>query len=137
MLPSGFFRTVQAPWSTQTCSRSSAYAQKLHRLNVPLLLTNHKHLIPYPSFFFQRLEANVVGFVRTELKRFQEMLAPSHSDVLESRGADEDERRSSEAVLKITLDFLRRMEQDELSHLLQTSTFLKMLRSPGALGPSG
>lgn len=61
------------------------------------------------------------------------MLAPSHSDVSESRDADEDERRSSEAVLKITLDFLRRMEQDELSHLLQTSTFLKMLRSPGAL----
>lgn len=75
--------------------------------------------------------------MRTELKRFQEMLAPSHSDVLESRDADEDERRSSEAVLKITLDFLRRMEQDELSHLLQTSMFLKMLRSPGALGPSG
>lgn len=46
VLPSGFFRTVQALWSTQTCSRSSAYAQKLHKLNVPLLLTNHKHLIP-------------------------------------------------------------------------------------------
>lgn len=43
VLPSGFFRTVQALWSTQTCSRSSAYAQKL---NVPLLLTTHKHLIP-------------------------------------------------------------------------------------------
>lgn len=78
------------------------------------------------SFFFQRLEKNVVGFVRTELKRFQEMVAPSHSDVLESRHVDEGERRSREAVLKITLDFLRRMEQDELSHLLQASTFLKM-----------
>lgn len=64
--------------------------------------------------------------MRTELKRFQEMLAPPHSDVLQSRHVAEEERRSSEAVLKITLDFLRRMGQDELSHLLQTSTFLKM-----------
>lgn len=63
--------------------------------------------------------------MRTELKRFQEMLAPSRSDVLDSRHVDEEERRSSEAVLKITLDFLRRMEQDELSHLLQTSRSLK------------
>lgn len=63
--------------------------------------------------------------MRTELKRFQELLAPSHLDVLESRHVDEEERRSSGAVLKITLDFLRRMEQDELSHLLQTSRFLK------------
>lgn len=59
------------------------------------------------------------------------MLAPSHSDVLESRHVDEDERRSSEAVLKITLDFLRRMEQDQVSHLLQTSTYLKVSWSSG------
>lgn len=79
-------------------------------------------IFSYSSFFFQRLEGNVVGFVRTELKRFQEMLAQSDSSLLESPPVDEDERSSSEAVLKITLDFLRRMEQDELSHLLQTST---------------
>lgn len=83
----------------------------------------HSSNISAEFFFFQRLETNVIGFVRTELRRFKEMLAPSHSDVLESRQVDEGERRSREAVLKITLDFLRKMEQDQLSHLLQTSTF--------------
>lgn len=83
----------------------------------------HSSNISAEFFFFQRLETNVVGFVRTELRRFKEMLAPSQSDILESRQVDEGERRSREAVLKITLDFLRKMEQDQLSHLLQTSMF--------------
>lgn len=83
----------------------------------------HSSNISVEFFFFQCLETNVVGFVRTELRRFKEMLAPSQSDILESRQVDEGERRSREAVLKITLDFLRKMEQDQLSYLLQTSMF--------------
>lgn len=81
--------------------------------------------------------------MRNELKRFQKILTPLRSDVLESRHLDDEERRSSEAVLKITLDFLRRMKQDELSTLLQSSMFhLKssdMQRTtplgPGPCGP--
>lgn len=39
-----------------------------------------------------------------------------------AHGEDEDQRRSSrEAFVKITLDFLRRMKQEELADCLQTS----------------
>lgn len=62
--------------------------------------------------------------MRNELKRFQKILTAVHSDVFESHHVDDKDRRSNEAVLKITLDFLRRMKQDELSNLLQSSMFL-------------
>uniref|UniRef100_A0A3B5QN35 B30.2/SPRY domain-containing protein n=1 Tax=Xiphophorus maculatus TaxID=8083 RepID=A0A3B5QN35_XIPMA len=65
-----------------------------------------------------------------ELKKIQKVLSPNdpeHSesqrdddDVLE--GDDEKQRRSNrEAVMKITLNFLRRMKQEELADRLQSS----------------
>lgn len=61
--------------------------------------------------------------MKNELKTFQKIVTAAHSEVFE-RHEDDKDRRSNEAVLKITLDFLRRMKQDELSNLLQSSTFL-------------
>uniref|UniRef100_A0A8C9ZFG5 Uncharacterized protein n=1 Tax=Sander lucioperca TaxID=283035 RepID=A0A8C9ZFG5_SANLU len=66
---------------------------------------------------FQLLEENIVTFVKNELKKIQKFLSPDYPDCSESQKEDEDEeqRRSREAFLKITLHFLRRMKQDELA----------------------
>uniref|UniRef100_A0A8C9ZNC1 NACHT domain-containing protein n=1 Tax=Sander lucioperca TaxID=283035 RepID=A0A8C9ZNC1_SANLU len=70
---------------------------------------------------FMLLEENIVTFVRNELKKIQKVLSPDYPECSESqrKGEDEKQRRSREAFLKITLDFLRRMKQDELADRLQ------------------
>ncbi|XP_071334221.1 protein NLRC3-like isoform X2 [Trachinotus anak] len=77
---------------------------------------------------FMLLEENMVTFVKNELKKIQKFLCPK---CLESRredeevldGEDEEQRRSSrEAFLKITVNFLRRMKQEELANHLQNRT---------------
>ncbi|KAM4731077.1 protein NLRC3-like isoform 1-T1 [Anableps anableps] len=79
-------------------------------------------------FMFQLLEDNIVTFVKNELKKIQKVLSPDDPGCSESQrddeevleGEDEEQRRSSrEAVMKITLNFLRRMKQEELADRLQ------------------
>ncbi|XP_035990027.1 NLR family CARD domain-containing protein 3-like [Fundulus heteroclitus] len=78
---------------------------------------------------FMLLEDNIVTFVKKELKKFQKVLSPDDPDCSESQrddeevleGEDEEQRRSSrEALMKITLNFLRRMKQEELADRLQS-----------------
>ncbi|KAM4599565.1 protein NLRC3-like [Fundulus diaphanus] len=78
---------------------------------------------------FMLLEDNIVTFVKKELKKIQKVLSPDDPDCSESRrddeevleGEDEEQRRSSrEALMKITLNFLRRMKQEELADRLQS-----------------
>ncbi|XP_078128503.1 LOW QUALITY PROTEIN: NLR family CARD domain-containing protein 3-like [Sander vitreus] len=68
------------------------------------------------------LEENIVTFVKNELKKIQKVLSPDYPECSESQRDDEDEeqKRSREAFLKITLHFLRRMKQDELVNRLQS-----------------
>ncbi|XP_034719006.1 NLR family CARD domain-containing protein 3-like isoform X2 [Etheostoma cragini] len=68
------------------------------------------------------LEEDIVTFVKNELKKIQKVLRPDYPECPESQreGEDEDQRRSREAFLKITLHFLRRMKQDELADGLQS-----------------
>ncbi|KAL7395540.1 hypothetical protein ABVT39_018981 [Epinephelus coioides] len=77
---------------------------------------------------FMALEENIVTFVKDEMKKFQKIVSSDYSKCLESErkdeegldGEDEEQRRSSrEAFLKITLNFLRRMKQEELADCLQ------------------
>ncbi|XP_033182646.1 protein NLRC3-like [Anabas testudineus] len=76
-------------------------------------------------------EENIVTFVKNELKKIQKVLSPDYPQCLESQredeevldGGDEEQRRSSrEAFLKITLNFLRIMKQEELADCLQSRT---------------
>uniref|UniRef100_A0A3Q1HM89 Uncharacterized protein n=1 Tax=Anabas testudineus TaxID=64144 RepID=A0A3Q1HM89_ANATE len=76
------------------------------------------------------LEENIVTFVKNELKKIHKVLSPDYSQCLESQredeevldGEDEEQRRSSrEAFVKITLNFLRRMKEEELADCLQSS----------------
>ncbi|XP_028445942.1 protein NLRC3-like [Perca flavescens] len=78
---------------------------------------------------FMLLEDEIVTFVKNELKKIQKVLSPDYPECSESQregegvldGEDEDKRRSSrEAFLKITLHFLRRMNQEELANHLQS-----------------
>ncbi|XP_055360076.1 NACHT, LRR and PYD domains-containing protein 3-like isoform X4 [Betta splendens] len=77
---------------------------------------------------FMLLEDNIVMFVKKEVKKIQRVLSPDYPECLESQredeeeldGEDEEQRRSSrDAFLKITVNFLRRMKQEELADCLQ------------------
>ncbi|XP_069028712.1 NLR family CARD domain-containing protein 3-like [Embiotoca jacksoni] len=77
---------------------------------------------------FLLLEENMISFVKNELKKMQKILSPDYPECLESQsedeevleGEDEEQRRSRESFLKITLHFLRRLKQEELADCLQS-----------------
>ncbi|XP_030288311.1 uncharacterized protein LOC115590955 [Sparus aurata] len=87
---------------------------------------HHTHL----DSIFMLLEENIVTFVKTELKMIKKDLSLDKPECFQSRtkdeevfdGEDEEQRRSSrEAFLKITLCFLRTMNQEKLAECLQSS----------------
>ncbi|XP_028428496.1 NLR family CARD domain-containing protein 3, partial [Perca flavescens] len=87
---------------------------------VPSGQSAQQHQTPLDSIFML-LEKDIITFVKYELKNFQKVLSPDYPECSESQREDEDEeqRRSREAFLKITVHFLRRMKQDELADRLQ------------------
>ncbi|XP_071402515.1 NACHT, LRR and PYD domains-containing protein 3-like [Centroberyx affinis] len=105
--------------------------QKLHqRSEVPSGQSAKEHQTDLDSIFML-LEDNIITFVKNELKRFQRVLSPDYPECLERQredeevldGEEEEQRRSSrEAFLQITLQFLRRMKQEELADSLQSKT---------------
>uniref|UniRef100_A0AAZ1XHX0 B30.2/SPRY domain-containing protein n=1 Tax=Oreochromis aureus TaxID=47969 RepID=A0AAZ1XHX0_OREAU len=64
---------------------------------------------------FMLLEDNIITFVKNELKKIQKVLSPHYPECLESQRSS-----SREAFVKITVDFLRRMKQEELADRLQS-----------------
>ncbi|XP_022606958.1 NLR family CARD domain-containing protein 3-like [Seriola dumerili] len=81
------------------------------------------------GFLFHLLEESIGTFVKNELKKIQKVVGPDYPECLESQredeevlnSEDEEQKRSSrEAFLKITLDFLRGMKQEELADCLQS-----------------
>uniref|UniRef100_A0A672HP11 NACHT domain-containing protein n=1 Tax=Salarias fasciatus TaxID=181472 RepID=A0A672HP11_SALFA len=70
------------------------------------------------------LEDNMVTFMKKELKKMKKLLSPDYPACSESEREDEDEeqRSSRESFLRITLDFLRRMKQEELAQRLWSRT---------------
>ncbi|KAK9524182.1 hypothetical protein VZT92_018042 [Zoarces viviparus] len=78
---------------------------------------------------FMLLEENIVTFVKNELKKIQKGLSSDYAGCFESQredeevldGEDKEQRRSSrEAFVKITMNFLRRMKQEELADCLKS-----------------
>uniref|UniRef100_A0A669EXQ6 NACHT domain-containing protein n=1 Tax=Oreochromis niloticus TaxID=8128 RepID=A0A669EXQ6_ORENI len=67
------------------------------------------------NILFQLLEDNIITFVKNELKKIQKVLSPDYPECLESQRSS-----SREAFGKITVDFLRRMKQEELADRLQS-----------------
>uniref|UniRef100_A0AAQ4QZM7 NACHT domain-containing protein n=1 Tax=Gasterosteus aculeatus aculeatus TaxID=481459 RepID=A0AAQ4QZM7_GASAC len=75
------------------------------------------------------LEENILTFVKNELKKIQKVMSSDYPVCLEKEDEevlDEEQRRSREAVVKISVHFLRRMKQEELAERLQS-------RLPGAV----
>ncbi|KAL4009267.1 hypothetical protein ACER0C_003119 [Sarotherodon galilaeus] len=69
---------------------------------------------------FMLLENNIITFVKDELKKIQKVLSPDYPECFESQREDERKKSSREAFVKITLDFLRRMKQEDLAECLQS-----------------
>ncbi|XP_028297276.1 NLR family CARD domain-containing protein 3-like, partial [Gouania willdenowi] len=69
-------------------------------------------------------EDNIISFVKAELKHMQKIVDGDDPECSESQmeGEDEEQRRSREAFLNITLYFLKRMKQEELAERLQSRT---------------
>ncbi|XP_025761646.1 protein NLRC3-like [Oreochromis niloticus] len=71
---------------------------------------------------FMLLEDKIITFVKNELKKIQKVLSPDYPECFESQREDDEQGRSSrEAFVKITVDFLRRMKQEELADRLQST----------------
>uniref|UniRef100_A0A8C6U4P1 NACHT domain-containing protein n=1 Tax=Neogobius melanostomus TaxID=47308 RepID=A0A8C6U4P1_9GOBI len=66
--------------------------------------------VPLDLIFTER----IVAFVKQQLEKFHRLLVSDFPECLES----EEEQRSRDAVLNITLDFLRRMKQETLAECL-------------------
>ncbi|XP_078794038.1 uncharacterized protein LOC144987978 [Oryzias latipes] len=69
---------------------------------------------------FLLLEDNIVTFVKKELKKIQKLLS-HREDEEELEVEDEGQRSSRESLMKITVNFLRRMKQEELADGLESS----------------
>ncbi|XP_077942419.1 protein NLRC3-like isoform X2 [Gasterosteus aculeatus] len=77
---------------------------------------------------FMLLEENILTFVKKELKKIQKVVSSDYPECLDSQredeevldGEDEEQRRSRQAFVKISVHFLRRMKQEELAHRLQS-----------------
>uniref|UniRef100_A0A665V9S2 NACHT domain-containing protein n=1 Tax=Echeneis naucrates TaxID=173247 RepID=A0A665V9S2_ECHNA len=81
---------------------------------------------------FMLLEENIFCFVKNELKKIKRSLSPDYPQFIKNEDDEVDEKqeekrkrkeeekgRSREAFLKITVNFLKRMKQEELADCLQ------------------
>ncbi|XP_029380468.1 protein NLRC3-like [Echeneis naucrates] len=77
------------------------------------------------------LHENIVCFVKNELKKIKKSLSPDYPQFMKNEDdeVDEEQRRSREAFLKITVNFLRRMKQEELADCLQSKSRAQVCRS--------
>lgn len=68
------------------------------------------------------LKRTVISLIKNELKKFKKMLSPDYPQWTE-REEEDDEGQTDvrDAVLKITLHVLRKMNQIDLANTLQTS----------------
>ncbi|XP_023194009.1 NACHT, LRR and PYD domains-containing protein 12-like [Xiphophorus maculatus] len=116
-----FFKSPGSPPSERVDQQSS---------EVPSCPSAQQHQTQLDSIFML-LEDNIVTFVKKELKNIQKALSPDCPECSETQrddevleGEDEEQRRSSrEAVMKITLNFLRRMKQEKLADRLENKQF--------------
>uniref|UniRef100_A0A665VTA1 NACHT domain-containing protein n=1 Tax=Echeneis naucrates TaxID=173247 RepID=A0A665VTA1_ECHNA len=72
---------------------------------------------------FMLLEEKLFCFMKNELKKIKKNLSPDYPQSVSTEGDDDEEqKRSREAFLKITVNFLRRMKQEELADCLQSKS---------------
>ncbi|KAK2920585.1 hypothetical protein Q8A73_000070 [Channa argus] len=107
------FKDAQAPGQRVEQQSSEVHSDQFAQQHQPDL-----------DSIFMLLEDNIVTFVKNQLKEIQRVLRPDYPECSESQREDEEDeeqRRSSrESFVKITVNFLRRMKQEELADCLQS-----------------
>ncbi|XP_056146019.1 NLR family CARD domain-containing protein 3-like [Lampris incognitus] len=113
--------SMDLPNAFKEGQRSTEQRQHQERSEVPSGQSVRAHQTDL-DVIFMRLEENIFTFVKKELKRLQEVLSPHYPGCLERQGEEEEEEQRSpkEALLKITLHFLRSMKQQELADSLES-----------------
>ncbi|XP_034542012.1 NACHT, LRR and PYD domains-containing protein 12-like [Notolabrus celidotus] len=99
--------------------------ERVQRSEAPIGQSAQHHQTQLDSILML-LQENIISFVKTEMKKIQRVLSPDYPECLESQSEDEEQRRSREAFLEITLHFLRRMKQEELADCLQSKCRRKL-----------
>ncbi|XP_034559050.1 protein NLRC3-like [Notolabrus celidotus] len=101
--------------------------ERVQRSEAPIGQSAQQHQTQLDSILML-LQENIIRFVKTELKKIHRVLSPDYPECSESQREDEDEeqRRSREVFLEITLHFLRRMKQEELADCLQSKCRRKL-----------
>ncbi|XP_041672912.1 NLR family CARD domain-containing protein 3-like [Cheilinus undulatus] len=130
------FKNGRQPGCQKTQQQKPVYNKEISRAlqkrpGTPNGQSGH-HQQTQLNSIFMLLEENIVSFVKSELKKIQESLGVDYQECLESQRKDEEvledgeeekqKKSSREAFLKITLNFLRRMNQEELADCLQSRT---------------
>ncbi|XP_078796348.1 uncharacterized protein LOC144988901 isoform X3 [Oryzias latipes] len=105
------FRTEPGPSDLQLDQQSS---------ETPSGPSVQQHQTQLDSIFLL-LEDDIVTFVKKELKKIQKLLSHREDEEEELEAEDEEQRSSRESVMKITVNFLRRMKQEDLADGLQSS----------------
>ncbi|KAJ0057702.1 hypothetical protein NL108_012917 [Boleophthalmus pectinirostris] len=121
-----FKRSPEVPGSGLTCvslksdqSRDEGLLFKAAAQDQGMKLSpdGNKGELPLLDDVFSRLEEEILTFVKEKLRQFHRVLA---SDYPECSEIEEEESSSTEAVLNITLDFLKRMKQEQLAKRLHS-----------------
>ncbi|XP_030646345.1 NACHT, LRR and PYD domains-containing protein 12-like [Chanos chanos] len=71
---------------------------------------------------FKNLQSKIITFVKNELKRLKNLLTEEMSECF--GGLKEDETSAREGALKITLNFLRNMNHNDLADILEKNELL-------------
>ncbi|KAK2854268.1 hypothetical protein Q5P01_006929 [Channa striata] len=92
-----------------------------------------QHHQPNLRSVFMRLDTNIVAFIKRELKKFEKVLDSECAEDSERLAEGEDEEsvggeeekqrtRNRESFLKLTLNFMRSMKEEELADRLHSKT---------------
>ncbi|XP_076737190.1 protein NLRC3-like [Maylandia zebra] len=119
-------RSKSQPINFKLQQESSAERVDQESSEVPSGQPAQQHQTHLDSIFML-LEDNIITFVKNELQKIQKVLSPDYPECLESKREDDEQRRSSrEAFVKITVDFLRRMKQEDLADRLQRKSLAEV-----------
>uniref|UniRef100_A0AAQ4RC21 NACHT domain-containing protein n=1 Tax=Gasterosteus aculeatus aculeatus TaxID=481459 RepID=A0AAQ4RC21_GASAC len=112
----------EAPLCGEHDSQTKAQREDQESSEVPTGPSAQQHQTHLDSIFML-LEENILTFVKNELKKIQKVVSSDYPECLEKEDEeelDEEQRRSREAFVKISVHFLRRMKQEELAERLQS-----------------
>ncbi|XP_023817855.1 NACHT, LRR and PYD domains-containing protein 12-like [Oryzias latipes] len=122
------FRSDRSMGHSINFKSSSSDAERLDQQSseTPSGPSVQQHQTQLDSIFLL-LEDNIVTFVKKELKKIQKLLS-QRKDEEELEDEDEEQRSSRESLMKITVNFLRRMKQEQLADGLQSRSSAAVCR---------